>query len=88
MIEQSLTSEILTRQALGRHGSIGCLYDIRDEKLIDENLFGEEQTLPLILTEDCFSKNSFIDRHRSEKETWNKLNISFCFQKIYLSVSL
>jgi hypothetical protein len=69
--EQDLASRVITRQAIGRHGSIGNLYDIRDEKLLDENVLDGKH----FFTEDCSSKNSFIDRHRSEKETWNKLDI-------------
>lgn len=69
--QQDLTSKVTTRQAIGRHGSIGNLYDIRSEKLLDENVFDGRH----VFTEDCSSKKSFIDKHRSEKGTWNQLNI-------------
>lgn len=74
--EQDVTDNVITRQALGRHGSIGSLYDIRDEEILSQIVFDEKQ----ILIEDYTSKRSFIDRHRSEKETWNKLNIESSMQ--------
>ena len=37
-----ISSTIITRQALGRHGSIGSLYDIRCDTLENENVFDEK----------------------------------------------
>lgn len=65
----------VTKQAIGRHGFIGSLYDIRSDQFEGGNLFNRELASSLISTTDCASSDYFVDENLSQKETLNKLNI-------------
>lgn len=78
--KQDFVSTVITRQALGRHGSIGSLYDIRRDKLERENVFNEQFISSSVIAEDCTSRDYFVDKHQSQKDTWNKLHIDESMQ--------
>lgn len=65
----------ITKQAFGRHGFIGSLYDIRCDRFEGGNLFN--QTLPssMVLTSDCANSDYIVDENISQKDTFNKLNV-------------
>lgn len=65
----------VTKQAIGRHGFIGTLYDVRSDQFEGGNLFNRELALSLISTTDCASSDYFVDENTSQKDTLNKLNV-------------
>ena len=71
----SVIDSTVTRQAVGRHGFIGSLYDIRSDQFEGGNLFNQELASSLIATTDCASSDYFVDENLSQKDTLNKLNI-------------
>jgi hypothetical protein len=66
---------LIERQAIGRSGSIGSLYDIRKDQFVMGNLFNAELPKSLIKTSDCANVSYWLDFHNSQKETFNNLNI-------------
>lgn len=69
------TYTVTTKQAVGRHGIIGSLYDIRSDQFEGGNLFNQEVPPPMILTTDSASSEYLVDDNKSQSETLNKLNI-------------
>ncbi|CAF3894501.1 unnamed protein product [Rotaria sp. Silwood1] len=65
----------ISKQAIGRHGFIGSLYDIRSDQFEGGNLFNRELASSLISTTDCASSDFYVDENLSQKDTLNKLNI-------------
>jgi len=65
----------IIKQAVGRLGFIGSLYDVRTDRFEGGNLFNEELRPGLILTTDCAHTDFFVDENLSQKDTFNKLNI-------------
>ncbi|CAF2816750.1 unnamed protein product [Rotaria sp. Silwood2] len=65
----------ISKQAIGRHGFIGSLYDIRSNQFEGGNLFNRELAPSLISTTDCASSDFYVDENLSQKDTLNKLNI-------------
>ena len=65
----------IPKQAVGRHGFIGSLYDVRTDRFEGGNLFNQELPDGLVLTTDCASSDYFVDENQSQKDTFNKLNI-------------
>ncbi|CAF2816719.1 unnamed protein product, partial [Rotaria sp. Silwood2] len=65
----------ISKQAIGRHGFIGSLYDIRSDQFEGGNLFNRELAPSLISTTDCASSVFYVDENLSQKDTLNKLNI-------------
>ena len=68
-------SGAITKQAFGRHGFIGSLYDIRTDRFEGGNLFNQDLPQGLVLTKDCATSDFFVDENLSQKETFNKLNV-------------
>jgi hypothetical protein len=68
------TGEI-QRKALGRHGIIGSLYDIRTDQLEGGNLFNSELPESFVPIQDSANVNYYIDFNNSQKETFNNMNI-------------
>ena len=69
------TSGLIERQAIGRCGMIGSLYDIRRDQFVMGNLFQETLPSSLIKITDCASVSYWLDFHNSQKETLDNLNI-------------
>lgn len=65
----------IERQAVGRHGALGSLYDIRTDKLEGTNLFNKNLPPSLIEISDNAQCIYELDFNNSQKETFNKLNI-------------
>ncbi|CAF1067894.1 unnamed protein product [Rotaria magnacalcarata] len=68
-------SAAIIKQGIGRHGSIGSLYDIRTDRFEGGNLFNQELPAGLVSTTDCASSDYFVDENLSQKDTFNKLNV-------------
>ncbi|CAF0982060.1 unnamed protein product [Adineta ricciae] len=68
-------SEKITRQAIGRLGDIGSLYDVRTDKFEGRNLFNRQLPSSYIKSEDCAFSAYIYDENESQKDTFNKLNI-------------
>jgi hypothetical protein len=66
---------LIERQAIGRSGSIGSLYNIRTDKFVVGYLFRRALPESFIKTSDCANVSYWLDFHNSQKETFNKLNI-------------
>ncbi|CAF3570084.1 unnamed protein product [Rotaria socialis] len=71
----SSTGGAITKQAFGRHGFIGSLYDIRSDRFEGGNLFNRPLESSMILTADSASSDYIVDENISQKDTFNKLNI-------------
>jgi hypothetical protein len=69
------SSGLIERQAIGRSGSIGSLYDIRTDQFVMGSLFKGELPLSFIKTSDCANVSYWLDFHNSQKETLDNLNI-------------
>lgn len=69
------TYTVTTKQAIGRHGIIGSLYDIRSDQFEGGNLFNQQVPSPITLTTDCASSDYLVDDNQSQSETLNNLNI-------------
>jgi len=69
------SSGLIERQAIGRSGIIGSLYDMRTEQFVMGNLFQEALSPEFIQTSDCASVSYWLDFHNSQKETLDNLNI-------------
>jgi len=69
------SSGLIERQAIGRSGTIGSLYDIRTDQFVMGNLFNEALSSPFIRISDCASVSYWLDFHNSQKETLDNLNI-------------
>ncbi|CAF4987923.1 unnamed protein product [Rotaria sp. Silwood1] len=65
----------IKKQAVGRQGFIGSLYDVRSDRFEGGNLFNRELPSSFITTTDCAFSNYFIDENSSQKDTFNKVNI-------------
>ncbi|CAF4642875.1 unnamed protein product, partial [Rotaria sp. Silwood2] len=65
----------IERKALGRHGIIGSLYDIRTDTLEGGNLFNKELPESFIRLQDSANVSYHIDFNNSQKETFNNMNI-------------
>ena len=65
----------VTKQAIGRHGIIGSLYDIRNDQFEGGNLFNCVVSSPIILTTDCASSEYLVDDNKSQSATLKNLNI-------------
>jgi hypothetical protein len=74
---------LIKRQAIGRSGSIGSLYNIRTDQFEPGNLFNVGLPQSFIKTTDCANVSYSHDSHNSQKETLNNLNI-----ETYLKISL
>ncbi|CAF1227424.1 unnamed protein product [Adineta steineri] len=66
---------LIERQAIGRSGNIGSLYDIRTDQFVMGNLFNDVLPDPFIKRSDCANVSYWLDFHSSQKETFNNLNI-------------
>jgi hypothetical protein len=66
---------LIKRQAIGRSGIIGSLYDIRTDEFVMGNLFNETLPPSFIQTSDCANVSYWLDFHNSQKETLDNLNI-------------
>ncbi|CAF0787981.1 unnamed protein product [Adineta steineri] len=66
---------LIERQAIGRSGNIGSLYDIRTDQFVMGNLFSDELPDSFIQRSDCANVSYWLDFHSSQKKTFNKLNI-------------
>ncbi|CAF0936109.1 unnamed protein product [Rotaria sordida] len=64
-----------TKQAFGRHGFIGSLYDIRSDRFEGGNLFNRPLPPSIVLTTDSANSDYIVDENLSQKETFKKLNI-------------
>ncbi|CAF1395144.1 unnamed protein product [Rotaria sp. Silwood1] len=71
----STSSAAITKQAVGRHGDIGSLYDIRTDRFEGGNLFNQDLPEGLVSTTDCANSDYFVDENISQKDTFNKLNV-------------
>ncbi|CAM4842598.1 unnamed protein product [Rotaria magnacalcarata] len=69
------TAGAVERKALGRHGIIGSLYDIRTDKLEGGNLFNRELPSSFIQLQDSANVSYHIDFNNSQQETFNNMNI-------------
>ncbi|CAF0974258.1 unnamed protein product [Adineta steineri] len=69
------SSVLIERQAIGRSGSIGSLYDIRTDQFVMGNLFNDVLPDAFIKRSDCANVSYWLDFHSSQKETFNNLNI-------------
>ena len=69
------TYTVTKKQAIGRHGIIGSLYDIRSDQFEGGNLFNQQVPSTIVLTTDCASTDYFVDDNHSQSETLNNLNI-------------
>ena len=65
----------IERKALGRHGIIGSLYDIRTDKLEGGNLFNSKLPESFIEIQDSANVSYYTDLNNSQKETFNNMNI-------------
>ncbi|CAF3300324.1 unnamed protein product [Rotaria socialis] len=65
----------IERKALGRHGIVGSLYDIRTDTLEGGNLFNKELPESFIRLQDSANVSYHIDFNNSQKETFNNMNI-------------
>lgn len=68
-------NDIITRQAIGRHGFIGSLYDVRTDRFEGRNLFNRELPPSYVSISDCAYTTYILDENESQKDTFNKLNI-------------
>jgi hypothetical protein len=68
------TKGLIERQAIGRSGMIGSLYDIRTDEFVMGNLFNRSSD-SFIQTSDCANVSYWLDFHNSQKETLDYLNI-------------
>ncbi|CAF1235595.1 unnamed protein product [Adineta ricciae] len=68
-------SGAITKQAFGRNGILGSLYDIRCDRFEGGNLFNRKLPSDMIIISDCAKSDYVIDENRSQKETFDKLNI-------------
>ncbi len=66
---------LIERQAIGRSGIIGSLYDVRTDQFVMGNLFQEALPSAFIKTSDCANLTYGLDFHNSQKETLDDLNI-------------
>ena len=66
---------VTTKQAIGRHGIIGSLYDIRSDQFEGGNLFNQEVPPSIVLTTDCASSDYLVDDNQSQSDTLKNLNI-------------
>ncbi|CAF1438722.1 unnamed protein product [Adineta ricciae] len=66
---------VTTKQAIGRHGIIGSLYDIRNDQFEGGNLFNQQIPSSIVLITDCASSDYLMDDNKSQSETLNNLNI-------------
>ncbi|CAF1367161.1 unnamed protein product [Adineta ricciae] len=71
----SANHETVSRQAIGRQGFIGSLYDIRSDRFEGCNLFSRELPSSYISTTDCPHTSYIVDENESQKDTFNKLHI-------------
>ena len=71
----STSDETITRQAIGRHGFIRSLYDVRTDRFEGTNLFNREVPSSYISTADCAYTTYIVDENESQRATFNKLNI-------------
>ncbi|CAF4512872.1 unnamed protein product, partial [Rotaria magnacalcarata] len=69
------TGGAITKQAFGRHGFIGSLYDIRSDRFEGGNLFNRPLKSSMVLTADSASSEYIVDENISQKDTFNKLSI-------------
>ncbi|CAF1085562.1 unnamed protein product [Adineta steineri] len=69
------SSNLIERQAIGRSGEIGSLYDIRTDQFVMGNLFNDVLPDSFIRRHDNFSASYWVDFHNSQKETFDNLNI-------------
>ena len=69
------SSGVIERQAIGRSGLIGSLYNGRTDQFVMGNLFKKTLPLPFIQTSDCANVSYWLDFHNSQKETLDNLNI-------------
>lgn len=68
-------NETITRQAIGRHGFIGGLYDVRTDRFEGRSLFNRQLPPSYVSTADCAYTTYVVDENESQKDTFNKLNI-------------
>lgn len=69
------SSDRIERQAIGRHGIIGSLYDIRTDQLEGGNLFKKELPASFTKITDSANTHVWLDSHNSQKKTFDDLNI-------------
>ncbi|CAF1292280.1 unnamed protein product [Adineta steineri] len=69
------SSGLIERQAIGRSGNIGSLYDIRTDQFVMGNLFNNVLPDSFIKRCDCANVSYWLDFHSSQKETFNNLNL-------------
>ncbi|CAF1214702.1 unnamed protein product [Adineta steineri] len=69
------SSGLIERQAIGRSGNIGSLYDIRTDQFVMGNLFNDVLPDAFIKRSDCANVSYWLDFHSSQKETFDNLNI-------------
>ncbi|CAF1448075.1 unnamed protein product [Rotaria sp. Silwood1] len=67
--------ERIKRQAIGRQGFIGSLYDIRNDRFEGRSLFNQTVPSSNISTTDCAHSTYIVDENESQKETFTSLNI-------------
>lgn len=65
----------IKRQAFGRNGSIGSLYDARTDKFEGGKLFDRSLPSSMVETTDSAKSEYIVDENKSLKETFNKLNV-------------
>ncbi|CAF4055476.1 unnamed protein product [Adineta steineri] len=69
------SNALIERQAIGRPGYIGSLYDIRTDQFVLGNLFEKELPVSFLKCYDCADVRYWLDFHTSQKETFDNLNI-------------
>ncbi|CAF1052553.1 unnamed protein product [Rotaria sordida] len=67
--------ETIKRQAIGRQGFIGSLYDVRNDRFEGRSLFNQTVPSSYISTTDCAHSTYIVDENESQKDTFNNLNI-------------